>query len=200
MVLETALPSGLNQGLLWQGLTLRLPQGVLVLRLVESLTLCVFTAESLDTRSDCHAYKNDQFKTVALVAVSQCRTHCGCGVGSAVRMVCFSEKADYSLFITIGSVSLPGQRSVPVHILRDTGAAQSILLEGVVPLSARTATGSHALVRGIEMGFLKVPLHRVMFSSGLVTGIVVVGVCASLPVPGVEFILGGVSVKPLRLW
>ena len=149
--------------------------------------------------SDCHAYQNDQCKTVALVAASQCRTNCGC-VGSACSHEGgSSEKADYSPFISIGSVSLPGQSSVPVRILRDTGAAQSVLLGGVLPLSARTATGSHALVRGIEMGFRKLPLHHVQLSSGLVTGHVVVGVCASLPVPGVEFILGN-DLAGGRVW
>ena len=50
MALGTGLPTRVNQGLLWQGLTLRLPQGVLVGRLVETLTLCVFIAETLDTK------------------------------------------------------------------------------------------------------------------------------------------------------
>ncbi len=48
---------------------------------------------------------------------------------------------------------------VPVCILRDTGAAQSFLLEGVLPLISETATGTHVLVRGFEMGFIEVPLH-----------------------------------------
>ncbi len=73
---------------------------------------------------------------------------------------------------------------------RDTGAAQSFLLEGLLPLSDSTATGTCVLVRGFEMGFVEVLLHRIHLTSKLVTGNVVVGVCAVLPVPGVTFILG----------
>ena len=79
---------------------------------------------------------------------------------------------------------------MPVRILRDTGAAQSFLLEGVVPLSDNTNTGTQVLVRGIEMGFIEVPLHRIKLSSGLVNGDVVVGVRPSLPVPDIELVLG----------
>lgn len=98
---------------------------------------------------------------------------------------------DYAPFLTEGTVSLPGfEKTVPVCILRDTGAAQSFLLEGLLPLSDSTATGTHVLVRGFEMGFMEVPLHRIHLSSKLVSGNVVVGVRAVLPVPGVTFILG----------
>lgn len=49
---------------------------------------------------------------------------------------------EYAPFITNGSVSLLGQDGkVSLKILRDTGASQSFLLEGVLPLSAQTATG-----------------------------------------------------------
>ncbi|XP_067281212.1 uncharacterized protein [Pseudorasbora parva] len=98
---------------------------------------------------------------------------------------------EYAPFITTGIVSLPGrEENVSVQILRDTGAAQSFLLEGILPLSGQTATGEDVLIRGIEMTFLKVPLHRVHLASDLVTGDVIVGVRSSLPVPGVAFILG----------
>lgn len=40
------------------------------------------------------------------------------------------------------------------------------------------------------MGYTEVPLHRIYLDSNLVSGDVVVGVCAMLPVPGVTFILG----------
>ena len=99
--------------------------------------------------------------------------------------------ADYTPFVTKGSVSLPdGHCSVPVRILRDTGAAQSFMLSGVLPLSDSTYTGTHVLVRGFEMTPVQVPLHRVCLSSKLVKGDVVVGVRQGLPVPGISFILG----------
>ena len=85
--------------------------------------------------------------------------------------------AGYTPFVTKGSVSLPdGYGSVPVHILRDTGAAQSFILSVVLPLSANTYTGTHVLVRGFEMTPVQVPLHRVCLFSKLVNSDVVVGV------------------------
>ncbi|XP_035240901.1 uncharacterized protein LOC118209570 [Anguilla anguilla] len=82
------------------------------------------------------------------------------------------------------------QENMPVRILRDTGAAQSFLLDGVLPLSEKTSTGTHVLVRGLEMGFVDVPLHRIHLISDLITGNVVVGVRKNLPVPGITFLLG----------
>ncbi|KAK0138506.1 hypothetical protein N1851_024967 [Merluccius polli] len=68
--------------------------------------------------------------------------------------------ADYTPFVTKDSVSLSdGHSSVPVRILRDTGAAQSFMLSGVLPLSDSTSTGTHVLVRGFEMTPVQVPLH-----------------------------------------
>ncbi len=98
---------------------------------------------------------------------------------------------DYTPFITEGAVSFPGsEEMVPVRILRDTGAAQSFFLEGMLLLTSETASGTHVLVRGFEMGFVEVPLHQIHLSSAIVSGNVVVGVCPALPGPGITFILG----------
>lgn len=99
--------------------------------------------------------------------------------------------SEYSPFLATGLVSLTSSDgSVPVCVFRDTGAAQSFILHGILPLSPQTATGQNILVRGFEMGFVEVPLHRIHLKCDLVTGDVVVGVRRSLPVPGVTFILG----------
>ncbi len=67
------------------------------------------------------------------------------------------NEIDYAPFITDGLVTLPDQQSgVPVRILRDTGAAQSFLLAGVLPLSEQSATGTHVLVRR----FFLLPLYN----------------------------------------
>ena len=50
---------------------------------------------------------------------------------------------------------------VPIEILRDTGATQSLLLEGVLPLSVGTSTGDSVIAQGIEGGCVNVPLHKV---------------------------------------
>lgn len=91
----------------------------------------------------------------------------------------------YEPFLTNGTVFVPGEMAVPVRILRDTGAVLSILQKGVETLLAQTSTGSSALVRGIEMGYIEVLLHRVHLKSDLFSGEVVVGVRDSLPIPGV---------------
>lgn len=47
-----------------------------------------------------------------------------------------------------------------------------------------------ALVRSLEMSTMTVPLHQIYLKSDLFSGLVKVGVCDNLPVPGVNFILG----------
>ena len=94
-------------------------------------------------------------------------------------------------FISVGHVSLTaGADPVPIHILRDTGATQSLLAENIFPLSDTTSMSTHVLIQGVELGILCVPLHRVHLKSDLVSGAVVVGVCPTLPIPGVSLILG----------
>lgn len=95
----------------------------------------------------------------------------------------------YAPFLMNGFVSLSEQSPmVPVTILRDSGALQSVLLEGVLPLSDETSVYSSALIRGIGISYIGVPLHTILLESGLVKGGVVVGVRSELPVRGVSFI------------
>ncbi len=52
----------------------------------------------------------------------------------------------YQPFLMSGFVSLSADSEVrPITILRDTGAAQSIILDSVLPFSAVTYTGSELL-------------------------------------------------------
>lgn len=61
--------------------------------------------------------------------------------------VVHSDKSGYGPFLQNGTVSVPGlNEPVPVRMLRDTGASLSFLLEGILPFSDETATGSAALV------------------------------------------------------
>ena len=48
-----------------------------------------------------------------------------------------------------------------IRILRDTGASQSLLLEGVLLLSEGSYTESNILSQGVEMGIVSAPLHVV---------------------------------------
>lgn len=98
----------------------------------------------------------------------------------------------YKPFLMKGFVSLTGlpDDQVEITMLRDTGSVQSFLLAGVIPLTEETFCGSNVIVQGIEMGFVKVPLHRVHLQSDLVSDFVKVGVRSSLPMQGISFILG----------
>ena len=49
---------------------------------------------------------------------------------------------------------------MPVRILRDTGATQSLLVEDILPLSETTSTGSHVLIQGVELGVGSIPYTR----------------------------------------
>ena len=77
-----------------------------------------------------------------------------------------------------------------ICVLRDTGASQSLLLEGVLPLNNSSYTGSNVLLQGIELGVASVPLHVINLKTNLVSGPVMVGIRPSLPIQGVSLILG----------
>ena len=98
----------------------------------------------------------------------------------------------YNGFVSQGEVSdvMDGCQKNPMTILRDTGASQSLMLSRVSPESRDGEVGAKALIQGIDGGYIPVPLCRVVLKSGLVSGVVTVGVVPSLPVDGVDFLLG----------
>lgn len=111
-----------------------------------------------------------------------------------------TEDGDYSPFITYGHVSIVGEETkVPVTILRDTGASESFNLQDVLPFSSLSDTGTSVLIRGIGLNVLSVPLHKIMLSSQLVSGEVVIGVRPSFPVDGVDIIMGN-NLAGGRVW
>ena len=94
---------------------------------------------------------------------------------------------EYLPFLSQGFVSfVASSHKVPIVILRDTGASQSLILESFLPFSYQSDTGMTVLLQEIELNVLNVPLHEVL----LITGPVVVGVRPSLPVRKVSLILG----------
>ncbi|KAJ8051189.1 hypothetical protein HOLleu_04659 [Holothuria leucospilota] len=102
-------------------------------------------------------------------------------------------KEEYLPFVSEGFISLDGNSAHPpvkIKILRDTGATQLLLLDGVLPLSDSTPTGANVLIQGVECGFISVPLHKINLKSDLVSGSVIVGVRPTLPVKGVSLLLG----------
>jgi len=66
---------------------------------------------------------------------------------------------DFKPFISEGFVSLSGDSANlrPIRILRDTGASQTLLLDGVLPLSEKISTGASVLIQGVELCFISVP-------------------------------------------
>ena len=66
-------------------------------------------------------------------------------------------------------------------ILRATSAAQSLILENVLPFSRKSANGEVMLQR-MELGHVSVPLHNIYLHCDLVVGPVTVGVQPLLPV------------------
>uniref|UniRef100_A0A8K9UAB6 Gypsy retrotransposon integrase-like protein 1 n=1 Tax=Oncorhynchus mykiss TaxID=8022 RepID=A0A8K9UAB6_ONCMY len=104
------------------------------------------------------------------------------------------EKPDpvYAPFISAGYVSLTGEQAdqKPIQILRDTGAAQSVIITDALPWSPETYCGSHVILQGIETKNVPVPLHWVHLVSDLVSGRFRVGVVSTLPVKGVTLLLG----------
>ena len=100
-------------------------------------------------------------------------------------------REEFKPFVSEGFVSLESSSSqVPIKILRDTGATQSLLLEGVLLLSVSTSTGESVIGQGIEGGCVNVPLHKVNLVSDLVTGSVVVGTRPTLPIKWGIFVVG----------
>ena len=57
----------------------------------------------------------------------------------------------------------------PVKILRDTGASESLMIEGTLPLFEKMATGASVLLQSVG-GFVKAPLHVVHRKSELISG------------------------------
>lgn len=104
------------------------------------------------------------------------------------------EKIDdsYRPFILKGLISLTGNREdqKEIRMLRDTGAMQSFIVADRLPFSEDTFCGSSVIIQGIEMSCINVPLHRLHLQTELCTGFVRVAVRPSLPVQGVDFILG----------
>lgn len=75
-------------------------------------------------------------------------------------------------------------------MLHDTGAAQSLLVGGVLPLNGCSFTGERAVVQGIGEVSVSTSLHIVNLTSDIVSGSVVVDVRLSLPIKSISLLLG----------
>lgn len=102
-----------------------------------------------------------------------------------------SGRSGFEPFITTARVSLAGSSEyVNVKVLRDTGAMHSFMIESVLPFSCGSQVGDFILMRGMELGCVPVPRHRVALECDFVSGVFPVAVRPALPVEGVGMILG----------
>lgn len=150
---------------------------------VEEKRVCFYCLDPGHLISNCKAWKQKnsaKSKGVAFVnAVPESAVNLQFGLST------------FSPFVMRGSVALSENSDFrPLLMLRDTGAAQSLILDNVLPFSADSYTGSSVLVRGIELGCISIPLHSICLKSDLVSGCVSLGVRSKLPVEGVSMILG----------
>ncbi|CAB4031913.1 Transposon Ty3-I Gag-Pol poly, partial [Paramuricea clavata] len=95
-------------------------------------------------------------------------------------------------FVNAASVSLlnnPTQR-IPVQVLRDTGASQSLILTNTLPFSAESYSGNNVLIKGVHSSdYSSVPLHNIRLHSDLVSGDVSIGIIDTLPFDGIQLLL-----------
>ena len=97
---------------------------------------------------------------------------------------------EYHPFVSMGSVSVDKSDPIPIRILRDTGASQSLLVGSVLESCDDSSTGEFVLCKGIEGKTVSVPLHSVHLESNLVNGKVKVGLMPTLPMKGISLLLG----------
>ena len=97
-------------------------------------------------KAECRALQKKNAKTLTLIVTSKS---------------CLNTQFpdEYAPFNSSGKVSLlDSSVKVLVIILRDTGAAQSLILEGIIPFSVETATGEELVLQGVKFGHVSVPL------------------------------------------
>ena len=100
------------------------------------------------------------------------------------------SQGSFEPFTFGGFVSLSeDSMKVPVSVLRDTGASQSIIVRSSVPFLEQCYTGESVVLRGVG-GCVVVPLCRVFLDTNLISRMVIVGVQDALPVEGVTFLMG----------
>lgn len=92
---------------------------------------------------------------------------------------------NYDAFLSKGLIS-NGEHREEVIMLRDSGALQSLLIKGIIPVESSDKT---VLVNSL-WGLDSVPLVTIHLESELFSGPALVGVVDQLPVPGVQLLLG----------
>lgn len=102
---------------------------------------------------------------------------------------------------TCGTIALTSDSpKVPIKILRDTGASQSLMVRKCLPDVNGKVTGDKVMLRQFDSTLSTADLAKVHLESNEVVGDVKVGLVDALPLNDVNFILGnglsGGSVVP----
>ncbi|XP_066956281.1 uncharacterized protein [Macrobrachium rosenbergii] len=99
-------------------------------------------------------------------------------------------QGEFASFMFDGVVSLSDDLAgISVRIMRDTGSSHSLVVKGKIPRIEEHFTGEKMVIQSLG-GIVTIPLCRLHLSCDLFTKYVVVGVVESLPVKGVEFLMG----------
>uniref|UniRef100_A0A1A8GVS8 Gypsy retrotransposon integrase-like protein 1 n=2 Tax=Nothobranchius korthausae TaxID=1143690 RepID=A0A1A8GVS8_9TELE len=126
-------------------------------------------------------------------------------VHPVIKIKIEDESSCFEPFLSQGFVAdNENGTQVPVKILRDTGASQSLILQGTLPLCETSSTGLSVLLSGLNSEPVLRPLHRVWLKCDLVQGVFDLAVCPTLPVTGVTLLLGndvagGAVVPPFQV-
>ena len=115
-----------------------------------------------------------------------------------------STLEEFKPFLSEGRVQLLGTNGGPVRVamLRDTGAAQSLIVEASLPADFKV-TDECVLIGGFPDSLVTCPLLQVYLDSELIKGCFKVAIVQSLPIEGVDMILandiakGRVVTEPL---
>ena len=118
-----------------------------------------------------------------------------------------SNLDDFKWYGSVGSVLLPGcSKEVKVKILRDTACVQLLILETTLPEDMVAEGRESVLLGGFPDSVVACPLVTVRLDSSLIKGPVKVVVVKTLPVKGIDFLLGNylaqnkLSINPIIVY
>ena len=100
------------------------------------------------------------------------------------------ETDPFEPFLSWGRVSFEGSEEIPVHMLRDTGAAQTLLLSDILQTNGEETFDSFTSIKGVAGEWKRIPLKLISLHSELASGQFWVGIVDHIPIPGVSMLLG----------
>ena len=115
----------------------------------------------------------------------------------AERVMCSAVQVvedSFAPFTSVGEVKVGGE-SIPVVVLRDTGASLTVVRSGAIPGVEQIFTGKKVKISGVEGKMKEIPLGKVELSTREFVGEAYVGISPRLPVPGVDLLVGNDLAK-----